>query len=267
MTHTTDQERAEPIKMQPGDDLHLTMLMAPHGLNFVTGKDREHLLAWGRDVWQASRRAKVVPNDVVEAARHVHRLVRAHTFDMQHDDKAKPMWESCTNDAVRTLQYLVDAAAPQPPGAAAQQGVRQAYVLEDDGHETYLDGCESRFSICRADGECVAWVAPLDKDSGEAVAREMIAALNATHPTPLGLDAQVIPPLPRKRPKPRLQDFETIGRFREAEINHGIARLNDDVAWLKARDAICTSYMGCQKSCKPGERCQTAAQAKQGGAA
>lgn len=62
MTHTTDQERAEPIKMQPGDDLHLTMLMAPHGLNFVTGKDREHLLAWGRDVWQASRRAQVVPD-------------------------------------------------------------------------------------------------------------------------------------------------------------------------------------------------------------
>lgn len=74
--------------------------------------------------------------------------------------------------------------------AAAQQGVQQAYVLEDDGQETYLDGCESRFSICRADGECVAWVAPLDEDSGEAVAREMIAALNAAHPTTQGLDAR-----------------------------------------------------------------------------
>ena len=56
MTHTsTEQERQAPIKMHPGDDLHLTVLMASHGLNFVTGKDREQLLAWGRDVWQAAR--------------------------------------------------------------------------------------------------------------------------------------------------------------------------------------------------------------------
>ncbi|WP_288639250.1 hypothetical protein [uncultured Comamonas sp.] len=67
MTHMTDQERAEPIKMQPGDDLHLTMLMAPHGLNFVTGKDREQLLAWGRDVWQAARRTQVVPMTLEQA--------------------------------------------------------------------------------------------------------------------------------------------------------------------------------------------------------
>lgn len=80
------------------------------------------------------------------------------------------------------------ASAWHKATAAAQQGVRQAYVLEDDGHKTYLDGCESRFSIRRADGECVAWVAPLDKDSGEAVAREMIAALNAAHPTTQGLE-------------------------------------------------------------------------------
>ena len=60
MTHTsTEQERQAPIKMHPGDDLHLTVLMASHGLNFVTGKDREQLLAWGRDVWQAARRAPV----------------------------------------------------------------------------------------------------------------------------------------------------------------------------------------------------------------
>lgn len=72
MTQTTDQERVEPIKMQPGDDLHLTMLMAPHGLNFVTGKDREQLLAWGRDVWQASRRAQGVPYELRNAAQRAH---------------------------------------------------------------------------------------------------------------------------------------------------------------------------------------------------
>lgn len=52
----------EQDKMQPGDDLHLTMLMARHSLNFVTGQDRERLLAWGRDVWQAaSAQAAPVP--------------------------------------------------------------------------------------------------------------------------------------------------------------------------------------------------------------
>lgn len=40
-------------KIQPGDDLHLTSLMAPHSLNFVTGPDRAALLAYGRDVFAA----------------------------------------------------------------------------------------------------------------------------------------------------------------------------------------------------------------------
>lgn len=129
--HSIAPSPTTPRRMTPGDDMHLTLLMTPHGLNFVTGQDRQHLLAFGRAAFEAGKAT-----------------------------------------------------------AAAQQGVQQAYVLEDDGQETYLDGCESRFSICRAGGECVAWVAPLDEDSGEAVAREMIAALNAAHPTTQGLDAR-----------------------------------------------------------------------------
>ena len=42
-------------KIQPGDDTHLTLLMAPHALNFVTGPDRAALLAFGRDVFAAAR--------------------------------------------------------------------------------------------------------------------------------------------------------------------------------------------------------------------
>lgn len=42
-------------KIQPGDDTHLTSLMAPHSLNFVTGADRAALLAYGRDVFSAAR--------------------------------------------------------------------------------------------------------------------------------------------------------------------------------------------------------------------
>ncbi|WP_304350801.1 hypothetical protein [Comamonas testosteroni] len=41
-------------KMTPGDDKHLTLLMAPFNLNFFVGKDREDLLAYGRSVWAAA---------------------------------------------------------------------------------------------------------------------------------------------------------------------------------------------------------------------
>ena len=46
----------EALKVEPGSDLHLTFLMAPHSLNLVVGEDRAALLAWGRDVWTASRK-------------------------------------------------------------------------------------------------------------------------------------------------------------------------------------------------------------------
>lgn len=45
-------------KIQPGDDTHLTLLMAPHSLNLVTGPDRAALLAYGRDVFAAARDSK-----------------------------------------------------------------------------------------------------------------------------------------------------------------------------------------------------------------
>lgn len=43
-----------PVKMTPGDELHLTLLMAPWHLNLVVGEDREHLLAYARAVWDAA---------------------------------------------------------------------------------------------------------------------------------------------------------------------------------------------------------------------
>lgn len=51
---TTAQDR-QSRAMVPGDELHLSLLMAPHGLNLVTGQDRLQLLAYARDVWQAAR--------------------------------------------------------------------------------------------------------------------------------------------------------------------------------------------------------------------
>lgn len=45
----------ETTKMIPGDELHLTMLMAPYSLNLVTGQDRQHLLAFGRAAFEAGK--------------------------------------------------------------------------------------------------------------------------------------------------------------------------------------------------------------------
>ena len=60
----------EPVKMVPGDDLHLTLLMAPQGLNFVTGKDREHLLAFGRAAFDAGQTSKCLHQIAEPAATH-----------------------------------------------------------------------------------------------------------------------------------------------------------------------------------------------------
>lgn len=45
----------ETTKMIPGDELHLTMLMAPYNLNQVTGQDRQDLLAFGRAAFEAGK--------------------------------------------------------------------------------------------------------------------------------------------------------------------------------------------------------------------
>ena len=45
----------QPIKMTPGDELHLTALMAPFSLNLVTGQDRQHLLGYGRAAFEAGK--------------------------------------------------------------------------------------------------------------------------------------------------------------------------------------------------------------------
>lgn len=42
------------IEITPGDDNHLTMMMMKYHFNHVTGKDREHLLAYAKDVWSAA---------------------------------------------------------------------------------------------------------------------------------------------------------------------------------------------------------------------
>ena len=43
----------QPIKMTPGDDTHLSLLMAPHSLNLAVGQLREQLLGYGRAAFVA----------------------------------------------------------------------------------------------------------------------------------------------------------------------------------------------------------------------
>lgn len=54
-------------RMTPGDDMHLTLLMTPHGLNFVTGQDRQHLLAFGRAAFEAGKVAAAAQQGAQDA--------------------------------------------------------------------------------------------------------------------------------------------------------------------------------------------------------
>lgn len=44
-------------KMQQGDEMHLTVLMAPYSLNLVCGNDRQNLLSYGRAAFDAGVKA------------------------------------------------------------------------------------------------------------------------------------------------------------------------------------------------------------------
>ena len=56
--------------------------------------------------------------------------------------------------------------------AQLQSGSR--YVLQDDRASSYLDGQESRFSICNEKGELLAWIVGSCSDEGEAIAHELL---------------------------------------------------------------------------------------------
>jgi hypothetical protein len=56
-----------PQAVEPGNELHLSLLMAPHGLNFVVGADRKALLSYAADVWAAARKG-LVPATPAQAA-------------------------------------------------------------------------------------------------------------------------------------------------------------------------------------------------------
>lgn len=154
-------DQAPPKKMAPGDDMHLTLLMAPHNLNLVTGQDRQHLLAFGRAAFEAGQKCQgcsVPPNGLHQIAEPSHSMSQY----ANKDDMLK---------AMMTVKEQLKAQL-----AAAQQGVQPVFyaVLSKDG--------ESMMHLHPA-------IAERDRAEHEKVGRTLLPLY--THPTQLGLDADM----------------------------------------------------------------------------
>lgn len=148
-------------KMTPGDDMHLTLLMAPHNLNLVTGQDRQHLLAFGRAAFEAGQKCQgcsVPPNGLHQIAEASHSMSQYAS----KDDMLKAVMAE--NEQLRAQL------------AAAQQGAQPVFyaVLSKDG--------ESMMHLHPA-------IAERDRAEHEKVGRTLLPLY--AHPTPQGLDAQV----------------------------------------------------------------------------
>lgn len=94
-------------KIQPGDDTHLTLLMAPHSLNFVTGADRAALLAYGRDVFAAARDSKCLAQ-IEEPAQPI----AGYRISDPSDPTIKPWLSETPDDNGYKSEPLYAGAAP-----------------------------------------------------------------------------------------------------------------------------------------------------------
>lgn len=117
-------DQASTKKMTPGDDMHLTLLMAPHNLNLVAGQDRQHLLAFGRAAFEAGQKCQgcsVPPNGLHQIAEPSHSMSQYAS----KDDMLKAVMAE--NEQLKALL------------AAAQQGVpvatRYRFIISGRPHE------------------------------------------------------------------------------------------------------------------------------------
>lgn len=156
--------QASTKKMTPGDDMHLTLLMAPHNLNLVTGQDRQHLLAFGRAAFEAGQKCQgcsVPPNGLHQIAEPSHSMSQYAS----KDDMLKVVMAE--NEQLRAQL------------AAAQQGVQQS--IEQDVRE--IVGLLKNREWAEHIGQT---------ELGRELEHEITKLYNATHPTTQGLDAQAI---------------------------------------------------------------------------
>ena len=118
----------QPIKMTPGDDLHLTMLMAPHSLNLAVGQFRQQLLGYGRAAFEAGKAGQCLHQIQERAGLSVS---NAETIEAVIDErdafmrwysdalKAKGPWDKSIHFAFDAWQARAALAADP---AAAQGG-------------------------------------------------------------------------------------------------------------------------------------------------
>lgn len=132
----------QPIKMTPGDDLHLTALMAPFSLNLVTGQDRQHLLGYGRAAFiagHAQLRASTpeaaedlieeiierISDHAVKAMAHQEARKQGNPEQIESARQAIFQAEDCIKRDLRTL-----ASRPEPTSVAAEQAAWHAGLDE-----------------------------------------------------------------------------------------------------------------------------------------
>lgn len=87
----------ETTKMIPGDELHLTMLMAPYNLNQVTGQGRQDLLAFGRAAFEAGKAGQPAQclhhtTDPKTAASMLRQCIDKATFPTHMDKHSALQW-------------------------------------------------------------------------------------------------------------------------------------------------------------------------------
>lgn len=171
----------ESIKMTPGDDTHLTLLMAPVSLNFMTGQDREHLLAYGRAAFEAGQKCQGcdVPKDgVYQISEPMPADKRALMLSATASEPFKSQLKECAARIAELESQL----------AAAQQGVPEGWKLvpvEPQDAQQAAGATAIRFDTTLINK---MWTA-------NKVYREMVAAAPqspAAQPTTQGLDAQII---------------------------------------------------------------------------
>lgn len=139
--------RREVKKVIPGDELHLTILGAPYGFNFLTGKDRQDVLAFGRAVWAAALAAPVqvaprpeasVLNDQIREVVEYHE--GRHRFSpLKHspDPVTRAGWKKQMDAIESVLDALPDAegeATGWPPGMLQDDDRKLSRALAGTPH-------------------------------------------------------------------------------------------------------------------------------------
>ena len=108
----------EPIQMTPGDDLHLTLLMAPQSLNFVTGQDREHLLAFGRAAFEAGQASKCL-HQIAEPQKFTGDSEMQRAFEIEHGQSwSDPNWRRETGIWASAWRKATNAVLAKHGGTA-----------------------------------------------------------------------------------------------------------------------------------------------------